>query len=112
MTVETIGARIQRARETSGKSQRAIQADTGISQSRLSRIESGDHAPKLNEVLALSWTLGYTVTELTGHSPVRDRAQFAARTEMGGDVAALQAELIHFLELDAFLDEQGVARPE
>ncbi|MEZ5184970.1 MAG: helix-turn-helix transcriptional regulator [Candidatus Nanopelagicales bacterium] len=107
---DTIGDRIRRAREAWGKSQRDVGAETGLSQARLSRIESGTTEPRLNEVVSLSWALGCTVTELTGHSPVRDRAQFAARADAGADLTGLRDELTHFLEIDALLDELGVAR--
>lgn len=107
----TLGDRIKRARATWDRSQRDLEAETGISQATLSRIESGERPAKMNEVLSLSWALGYTVAELTGHSPVRERVECAARAGDGADMAAMQEELTHFLELDAYLDEQGILQP-
>lgn len=107
----SIGERIRRARALWDRSQRDLTTETGLSQSTLSRIENGQREPKLNEVLSLSWALGYTVAELTGHSPVGDRVLCAARADIDGDMTTMQDELTHFLELDAFLDDQGVAQP-
>ncbi|WP_448074017.1 helix-turn-helix domain-containing protein [Georgenia yuyongxinii] len=108
MPQPTVGERIARARQSWNRSQRDLEIETGISQATLSRIESGQRPVKLNEVLSLSWALGYTVAELTGLSPVRDRMECAARADAGASMAAMQEELTHFLELDAFLDEHGV----
>ena len=107
----TVGDRIKRARAAWDRSQRDLTAETGISQTMLSHIESGKRAPKMNEVLSLSWALGYTVAELTGHSPVRERVECAARAGEGAAMTAMAEELTHFLELDAYLDEQDVPQP-
>lgn len=107
----TIGDRIKRARALWDRSQRDLEAETGLSQSTLSRIENGIREVKLNELLSLSWALGFTVSELTGHSPVGARIECAARADLAGDMADMQDELTHFLELDAFLEDQGVPLP-
>lgn len=99
---------MKRARLTSKRSQREVESETDISQATLSRIESGDRPAKMNEVLSLAWALGYTVAELTGHSPVSERLQCAARASNDASMDGMREELTHFLELDAFLDEQGV----
>lgn len=107
-TATTTGQRIKRARATWDRSQRDLEAETGISQATLSRIENGLRVPRLNEVLSLSWALGLTVEEMTGHSPVSPRLECAARADLNADMTPMQDELAHFLELDAFLEEQGV----
>lgn len=110
-TSRTIGERIKRARSLWDRSQRDLTAETGLSQSTLSRIENGQREPRLNELLSLSWALGYTLAELTGHSPVGDRLLCAARADLDGDMGTMQDELTHFLELDSFLEDQGVGQP-
>lgn len=106
------GERIAAARKTAGLSQRRLAKKAGLAQATLSRIEQGERAPKLGEVLSLSWVLGCTVTELTGLSTVRERVECVARASENTDMASIKEELIHFLELDAYLDDQGIPQPE
>jgi transcriptional regulator with XRE-family HTH domain len=107
----TTGERIARAREASGLSQRALARTTGIAQSRLSRIENDDLDPKMNEVLSLAWATGSTVAELTGHSVVGERLQCAARASDSASMDAMRRELTHYLELDAYLEDQAIRQP-
>ncbi|WP_052109683.1 helix-turn-helix domain-containing protein [Knoellia sinensis] len=106
-----VGTNISRARELAGLSQRALSRATGISQSGLSRMESGTLAPKMNEILALAWATGSTVAEITGRSAVRDRVECAARATDDADMAAMRRELTHYLELDAYLEDQAIPQP-
>lgn len=108
MVTMTAGQRIKLAREAVGMAQDAVEERTGISQSTLSRIESGARLPKMNEVASLALVLGSSVSELTGHSAVRERVQCAARATDDADMAAMRRELTHYLELDASLDDQGL----
>jgi transcriptional regulator with XRE-family HTH domain len=103
--------RLVAARERAGLGQRELGRETGIPQAAISRIESGQRAPKADEVIRLAWALGCTVEELTGTSPVRARTRFAARAAAEADMAAMRAELLHHLELDAYLEGQGIAQP-
>lgn len=105
---ETVAGRIAQALETSGLSQRDLANATGISQSTLSRMLSGVRPPKMDELLALAWALGCTISELTGHSLVRDRITCVARATDGANMAGMRRELIHYLELDAYLADQGI----
>lgn len=104
----SIGERIERARVAAGLSQRTLAKATGISQPTLSRIISGDRAAKMPEVLAIAWATGRAVAELTGTGTVADRAEWAARATNDADMAGMQEALLHFLELDAYLDDQGI----
>lgn len=107
MTTDT-GSRIQRAQEAAGLGQRALAERTGISQSTLSRIVSGDRPAKMPEIVAISWATGATVAELTGISRVAERAHCAARATNDTDMEAIRRELTHYLELNAYLDDQGI----
>ncbi|WIM98639.1 helix-turn-helix transcriptional regulator [Actinoplanes oblitus] len=108
MTSINIGSLIEKARATAGLSQRALADATGISQPTLSRIISGDRVAKLPEIVAISWATGFTVAQLTGTSTVADRVQCAARATNGSDMQAMRDALLHFLELDDYLDEQAI----
>lgn len=107
-TGSSVGARIERALEAAGLSQRTLAQLTGISQPTLSRIISGDRAAKMNEIVAIGWAAGRTVAELTGTGTVADRVEFAARATNSADADTMRQELLHYLELDAYLDDQGI----
>lgn len=108
MAAVDVGARIERAHQAAGLSQRALSEATGISQATLSRVISGARPAKMNEILAIANATGRTVAELTNASRIPDRAQCAARATNGADMEAMREELLHYLELDAYLDDQGI----
>lgn len=108
-TIVSSGARIEGARERLGMSQRALARRAGLSQSTLSRIESGERAPKMGEMILVASALGCSVSEISEHSAVRDRVVCFARAENGSGMSGLRGELVHLLELDAYLDEYGVS---
>lgn len=108
MTTASTGTRIDRAIKTAGTSQRTLGTVTGISQSTLSRIIAGTRPAKMNELLAIARATGCTVAELTGTSPVAGRVQCAARSANGANMEQMREKLLHFLELDAYLDDQGI----
>jgi transcriptional regulator with XRE-family HTH domain len=108
MTTVDIGALIERARAAAGLSQRALADMTGISQPTLSRIISGDRTAKIPEIVAIAWATGHTVAQLTGAETVVDRVQCAARATNDSDMGGMRQALIHFLELDDYLDEQAI----
>lgn len=89
-------------------SQRALADSTGISQPTLSRIISGDRVAKLPEIVAIAWATGHTVAQLTGAGTVADRVQCAARAINGSGMAEMREALLHFLELDDYLDDQAI----
>lgn len=103
-----IGALIERARVAAGLSQRALADATGISQPTLSRIISGDRQAKMPEVVAIAWATGHTVAQLTGTGTVADRAQYAARATNDSDMDHMREALLHFMELNDYLDDQAI----
>ncbi|BFU45978.1 helix-turn-helix domain-containing protein [Krasilnikovia sp. MM14-A1004] len=109
MTSTHLGTLIEQARASAGLSQRALADATGISQSTLSRIITGERAPKLPEIVAVAWATGHTVAQLTGASSVADRVQFAARATNGSGMADMHQALLHFMELNDYLDEQAIS---
>ena len=108
MTRADVGALIERARAAAGLSQRALADMTGISQPTLSRIISGDRVAKIPEIVAISWATGHTVAQLTGVATVADRVQCAARATNDSGMEGMRQALLHFLELDDYLDEQAI----
>jgi transcriptional regulator with XRE-family HTH domain len=108
MTTDT-GTLIERARVAAGLSQRALADTTGISQSTLSRIITGDRVAKMPEVIAIAWATGHTVAQLTGTTTVANRVQCAARATNGATMARMHETLLHFLELDDYLDDQAIS---
>lgn len=102
------GTVIEQARRSAGLSQRALAERAGISQPTLSRIIAGERPAKMPEIIALARATGWTVGALAGSSAVSDRAECAARVTNGSDGAELRTELLRFLELDAYLEDQAI----
>ncbi|OLR91264.1 helix-turn-helix domain-containing protein [Actinokineospora bangkokensis] len=107
MTAE-LGGLVDRARRAAGLSQRDLAAAAGISQSTLSRIISGDREAKVPEVVALALATGHTVAQLTGNTAVADRVQCAARSTSNSAMEQLRGSLLHFLQLNDYLDDQAI----
>jgi len=105
--VNNMTAAIENARAAAGLSQRALADRTGISQSTLNRILSGDRVPKMPEIILIADATGCTVAQLTG-SAVADRVQCAARSMNGASMLTMRQRLLHFVELDAYLDDQAI----
>ena len=108
MRTANIGALIERARVAAGLSQRALADATGISQPTLSRIISGDRVARLPEIVAVAWATGHTVAQLTGAGTVADRVQCAARATNDSSMEGMRHALLHFLELDDYLDDYAI----
>lgn len=102
------GALIERARLAAGLSQRALADVTGISQSTLSRIISGDRAVKMPEVVLIAQATGHTVAQLAGTGTVADRVQCAARATNDSGMERMREALLDFLELDDYLNDQAI----
>jgi transcriptional regulator with XRE-family HTH domain len=102
-------ARIVAAREAANLTQRQLAARSGIAQATLSRIEQGARSAKLNELLVLAWALGCPAAELMGHSGVQDRLECVARATDDSSMETMRRELSHYLELDAYLEDQGIS---
>ncbi|MFI7542916.1 helix-turn-helix domain-containing protein [Actinoplanes sp. NPDC049599] len=108
VTTTQVGTLIDRARMAAGLSQRSLADAARISQPTLSRIISGDRTAKLPEIVAIAWATGHTVAQLTGTSTVADRVQCAARATNDSGMEAMRQALLHFLEVDDYLDEQAI----
>jgi bacteriophage CI repressor helix-turn-helix domain len=102
-----MGAAIASACEAAGLCQRALGDRTGISQSTLSRILSGKRSAKMTEIILMAEATGCTVAQLSGNS-VTERIQYAARTTNGSTMERMRQRLLHFIELDAYLDDQAI----
>ena len=107
MTMDA-GTFIERARVAAGLSQRALADAAGISQPTLSRVISGDRAANMPEVMAIAWSTGHTVAQLTGAGTVADRLQCAAQATNDRGMDRMREALLHFLELDGYLDDQAI----
>ncbi|WP_027019053.1 helix-turn-helix domain-containing protein [Corynebacterium sputi] len=109
MDATTIGAAITRAQGAAGLSQRTLATRTGISQSTLSRITSGDRIPKVPELIKIAEATGHTVAQLTG-SDAAARVHYAARSTNGSAMEEMRQRLLGFVELDAYLSDQAIPR--
>lgn len=109
--LDTVGARVVRARERADLTQRALARKTAMPQATLSRLETGTRVAKMPEVIAIALATGSSVAELTGHSAVRDRAVCVARATDSDSIEPMREELLHYLELDAYLADQGIPQP-
>jgi transcriptional regulator with XRE-family HTH domain len=108
MTTVDVGALIERARVAAGLSQRGLAEATGISQSTLSRVISGDRIAKMPEIVLIAGATGHTVAQLTGEGGLAARVQCAARATNDSEMDAMRQALLHYLELDNYLDEQAI----
>lgn len=100
-------ASIESARAAAGLSQRALADRTGISQATLNRILNGERTAKMTEIILIADATGCTVAQLTG-SAVADRVLCAARGTNGANMDGMRQRLLHFMELDAYLDDQAI----
>ncbi|MCW2135020.1 helix-turn-helix domain-containing protein [Arthrobacter sp. VKM Ac-2550] len=103
--MESTAARIRRYREQTGLSQRALEARVDFSQSTITRIESGERPAKPYELTAIAAALGCPESSLLESHPLRDRVQYAARTNTSGtpDEEPVKDKLFYFLEMDNYL---------
>ena len=62
--------------------------------------------------MALADLFGVRAAAINGLAQVRERARFAARTDgTSSSMVAMRERLYAYLELDAYLTDQGVSRP-
>jgi len=106
--ISNMSTAIESARAAAGLSQRALADRTGISQATLNRILSGERTAKMTEVIQIADAIGCTVAQLTG-SAVAERVLCAARATNGSSMTTMRQRLLHFIELDAYLDDQGIS---
>lgn len=108
MTTVDVGASIERARAAAGISQRRLADVTGISQATLSRIIAGSRVAKMPEIVLIARATGHTVAQLTGTGDLAARVQCAARATNDSGMDAMREALLHYLELDGYLDDQAI----
>lgn len=106
--IPNLSATIESARTAAKLSQRELATRAGMSQATVNRILSGDRTAKMTEVIRIADATGCTVAQLTGTS-IADRVQYAARATNGSDMSTMRRRLLHFMEVDAYLDDQGIA---
>ncbi len=102
-----MNAAIESARTAAGLSQRALADRVGISQATLNRILTGTRTAKMTEVIRIADATGYTVAQLAGIG-VAGRVQCVARATNGSTMDTMRQRLLHFMELDAYLDDQAI----
>lgn len=107
MITTQFGTTLAAALNSANLSQRDLQARTGISQSTLSRIINGQRAPKMTEIIQIADATGFTIAYLTG-SDAAHRVECAARATNGSAMEQMRQQLLHFIELDAYLDDQAI----
>lgn len=107
MNPATINSKVESAMRMASFTQRELADATGISQSTISRIVSGERSPKMPEIIKIADALGLTVPQLTG-SAVAKRTQIAARATNGSAMSAMKKRLTYFLELDEHLEDQAI----
>lgn len=78
---------IENARDAARPSQRALAAMT--------------------EIILIADATGCTVAQLTG-SGVADRVRCAARATNRSSMSSMRQRLLHFMELDGFLDDHAI----
>ncbi len=99
---------IENALSSAGLSQRDLAARTGLSQSTVHRILKGERNVKMPELIRIADAIGCTVAQLTGEG-VAKRVVCAARSTNGAKMDAMRQRLLHFMELEAYLDDQAIA---
>jgi transcriptional regulator with XRE-family HTH domain len=73
-----IGLRLKSARSAAGMTQSALAAATGISQSHISQMESGDREPSMDAIRMLAQGLGVAPAYLVGDAAHGVSADFLA----------------------------------
>lgn len=108
--MSSITAAITSALEHGKLSQRTLAEKTGISQPTLNRILTGAREAKLPEIILIADATGCTVAQLTGTGVIQ-RVECVARATNGSSMETMRQRLLHFMELDAYLDDQAIAAP-
>lgn len=107
MPNDSVGTRIQRVLDQLQLAQRQLASETGISQSTLSRIISGDRTAKTPELASIAGALGVTVAELCDQAPTV-RVAFATRATNNASMDVMRQQLQRYVELDTYLAEYGI----
>ena len=103
-----IASRIRRLRETTNLDQRSAAELAGLSQTTWSRIESGERAPKLGEVVGIAAALGCLTSTILGNSQMAGRLTTVMRKSVDEiDVTNVAEDLQFLLETEAQLRTSG-----
>jgi transcriptional regulator with XRE-family HTH domain len=106
--VAPLHERIQAVRSRLRISQADAGQALGMSQPTYSRVEDGSRPLKGSELVRLADAFGVRVAAITGIADVSDRARYAARTDGSqAGMVKMRDHLYAYLELDAYLTEQG-----
>lgn len=111
MNTGPIGKNIDLARNAAGLSQRALADVTGISQPTLSRIIAGTRTATMPEIILIAEATGTTAGQLAGTSDIATRVQYAARATNGSGMHLMRERLLHFIELNDYLEDQAIPAP-
>lgn len=104
-----IGHRVRTARGISGISQTAAASQLGVSQPTYARIEAGQRKLTGDELVALADLFGVRAASIVGLAQIGARAVYAARTDgNAAPMTKMRDRLCECLELDAYLDDQGI----
>ena len=110
LTQERLGARIGHARERAGLSQAELAARVELTQSAISRIESGDRGVDSLELAAIAESLDVSVLDLLESEPIAEELRVAARLHESTEPATVDRALNRVLDvvrLERLLDELG-----
>ncbi|NMF32500.1 helix-turn-helix transcriptional regulator [Corynebacterium ammoniagenes] len=108
MDTQLVASQIAYALVRANMSQRRLADETEISQSTLSRIISGERAVTMPELILIARATGTTVAQLAGTSSVSQRVQYAARSTNASSMESMRHKLLHFVELNDYLDDHGI----
>lgn len=98
LTQAFLGERISRAREKAGLSQGGLAELVGLTQSAVSRIESGERSVESLELARLAKALDASVLDLLEERPLMEELLVAARAE-AGESAGLDRALNRVVDL-------------
>jgi transcriptional regulator with XRE-family HTH domain len=73
LTPKHLGARVRRAREAAGLSQRAVAAKAGLAREHLLRLEAGRADPSVGNLARIARAIGVELTELVREERRRRR---------------------------------------
>lgn len=105
-----LGRRLREARDAAGVPQEQAGAVIGVSQPTYGRIEGGERPLKGDELVLLADLFKIRAARITGVVALADRVRYAARTDGSQPQMAAMREKLHaYLELDAYLADQGIA---
>jgi Zn-dependent peptidase ImmA (M78 family)/transcriptional regulator with XRE-family HTH domain len=116
---EDLGRRIARARERAGLTQAQLAEAVGLSQSAISRIESGERSVDSLELAAIAQRLGVSILDLLEERPLpNELLVLAGRVQSARAPGAVDharrrvADLVHFHRLLTDLGVPSGAAPE